>query len=95
MPITPIKEEAMIRTTIAKDGTVYRITDLEEAFRKACDPDDWKAPIEAWCRPVEAPAICEAIRFYTATEPKVELDTARMRYRITSEGYCAGPAGDH
>jgi len=37
--------------------------------------------------------ICEAIRFMTGTEPKVALDTTRMRYLITSEGYRNGPCG--
>jgi len=79
----------------AADGTVYRIADLEEAFRKVHDPDDRKAPIAVWCAGEAVLPICEAIRFFTATEPEVELDTTRMRYLITSEGYRAGPAGDH
>ena len=37
--------------------------------------------------------ICEAIRFMTGTEPKVALDTTRMRYLITSEGTRNGPCG--
>jgi|TARA_Y100000310_G_scaffold117504_1_gene116265 hypothetical protein len=69
--------------------------ELETIFAKVCDPEDWKAPIEVWCRGEAVLPTCEAIRFFTATEPKVELDPARMRYLITSEGYRAGPAGDH
>ena len=84
-----------IDTHTAADGAVYRIADLETAFRAVCDPDDWKAPIAAWCCGEAVLPICEAIRFYTATDPKVELDTNRMRYLVNSEGYRAGPAGDH
>ena len=82
-------------THTAADGAVYRIADLDAAFRRAHDPDDWKAPIAVWCRGEAVLLASEAIRFYTATEPKVELDPVRMRYLITSEGYRAGPAGDH
>mgnify|MGYP004133154183 FL=1 len=75
--------------------TTYTPEQLGAIFAKIHDAQDWKAPIEAWCRGEAVLPICEAIRFFTATEPKVELDTTRMRYLITSEGYRAGPAGDH
>ena len=78
-----------------KMTTTYTHEELGAIFDKVCDPDDWKAPIAVWCPGEVVLPICEAIRFFTATEPKVELDTARMRYLITSEGYRAGPAGDH
>lgn len=82
-------------THTARDGTVYRIAGLERAFSAVHDPDDWKAPIEVWVAGEAVLAVCEAIRFYTATEPKVALDVTRMRYLVTAEGYRAGPAGDH
>jgi len=75
--------------------TTYTPDELGAVFAEVHDPDDWKAPIAVWCAGEAVLPICEAIRFFTATEPKVELDTARMRYLITSEGYRAGPAGDH
>ena len=75
--------------------TTYTPDELGAIFAKVHDAQDWKAPIEVWCRGEAVLPICEAIRFFTATEPKVELDPARMRYLITSEGYRAGPAGDH
>ncbi|CAK0780102.1 hypothetical protein CCP4SC76_7220007 [Gammaproteobacteria bacterium] len=37
--------------------------------------------------------IVEAIEFFTATKPQVDLNVDTMRYRITSEGYRMGPAG--
>jgi len=75
--------------------TTYTPDELSAIFAEVHDPDDWKAPIAVWCAGEAVLPICEAIRFFTATEPKVELDTTRMRYLITSEGYRAGPAGDH
>ena len=86
---------ANINTHTAADGTTYNIADLEAIFSSAHDSADWKAPITVWCSGESVAPICEAIRFFTATDPKVELDTNRMRYLITSEGYRAGPAGDH
>ena len=77
------------------DGRLYDVSDLRKAFDKVCDPKDWKAPIAATCRGEHLLLIREAIRFMTATEPKVELDTRNMRYLVTSKGYRAGPAGDH
>ena len=91
----------MATTTLTPD-------ELGAIFAKVHDAQDWKAPtflrppkrasrrrVEVWCRGEAVLPICEAIRFFTATEPRVELDTIRMRYLITSEGYRAGPAGDH
>lgn len=37
----------------------------------------------------------DAIRFFTATEPTVERLPGSDDFLITSEGYRAGPAGDH
>jgi len=82
-----------IESYVARDGRRYRIDDLRAAFDAVCDPDDWKAPIAAWVTGEAVLAVCEAIRFFTATEPRVELDVANMRYLITSEGYHEGPAG--
>ena len=82
-----------IESYVARDGRRYRIDDLRTAFDAVCDPDDWKGPIAAWVPGEAVLTVCEAIRFFTATEPKVALDVETMRYLITSEGYRAGPAG--
>jgi hypothetical protein len=70
-------------------------SELDAIFSKLHDQNDWKAPIAVWCQGEAIMGICEAIRFFTATEPKVELNVGSMQYLITSEGYRAGPAGDH
>ena len=82
-----------IDSYVAHDGRRYRIDDLRAAFDAVCDPDDWKGPIGAWVPGEAVLEVSEAIRFFTATEPRVELDVKTMRYLITSEGYRAGPAG--
>lgn len=64
-------------------------------FGEVCNKEDWKSPIEVWCLGEDVLKICEAIRFFTATEPSVELNPTNMRYLITSEGYRMGPAGDY
>jgi len=66
---------------------------LRTIFADVHDPDDWRAPIAVWCVGESVLAICEAIRFMTGIEPRVALDTTRMRYLITSEGYRNGPCG--
>lgn len=73
----------------------YTIRALRRMFDTLCDPDDWKAPIAAW---VSGEAVLEAvaaIEFFTATHPRVALNTTIMQYMIESEGYQNGPAGDH
>lgn len=67
--------------------------ELEFIFNMACDAEDWRAPIAAWCWGRDLLGICEAIRHFTATEPKVQLNVDTMRWLVTSEGYRAGPAG--
>jgi hypothetical protein len=75
--------------------TLTEQTALRNTFDKVCDPTDWKAPISVWCKGEAVSAICESIRFMTATEPTVELDVNNMNYLVSSEGYRMGPAGDH
>ena len=85
--INPPKEAPMPAT--AK----YSPDDLRAIFDDVHDPDDWRAPIAVWCAGESVLAICEAIRFMTGTEPKVDLNTRTMRHLITSEGYRNGPCG--
>lgn len=68
---------------------------LKAAFDKVSDPEDWKAEIFASAPGELVTLVVEAIRFYTATEPKVTLNIRTMEYIISSEGYRAGPAGDN
>ena len=78
------------------DGNRYKnydLDDLRKVFDIVCDPDDWRAPIAVWVSGEAVLAVVAAIEFMTATHPRVQLDSERMRYLIKSEGYRNGPAG--
>jgi hypothetical protein len=66
---------------------------------------DWKEQILAWVPAEELEAagltiadVEEAVRFYTATEPKterLEVFGGGHGYYVEAKGYRRGPAGDH
>lgn len=66
---------------------------LSAAFDAVANPNDWKAPIDAWLD-IKSPHLAlvfKAIIFFTATNPRcVEADGQRIR--IQAAGYRAGPA---
>lgn len=73
---------------------------LKKAFDTVCDPNDWKGPIDCFVTADNVAVVVAAIQFYTATTPKVEAvkdnRTANSTlFRVKSEGYRKGPAGDH
>jgi hypothetical protein len=68
---------------------------LLEVYNRCTDPNDVRGPIAVSCTGEGVLAIVEAIKFFTATNPTVRLNTNTMRYLIESEGYRMGPAGDH
>lgn len=70
---------------------------LDLAFGKVHDPDDWKAPILARVAGEDVQLTVAAIEFFTATNPQVTYNHRGgvMPFIIESEGYRAGPAGDH
>lgn len=73
----------------------YTVADLRELFDELADPNDWRGPIAATMPGEAVNAAVAAIEYFTATNPTVSLDQRTMRYVVTSEGYRAGPAGDH
>ena len=78
----------------------YTHEELTAAFEAVQDPADWKAPICVALAPtVNIALVVAAIEFYTATTPRVSLRlctaTTPTRIIVESEGYRAGPAGDH
>ncbi|MGA2260812.1 MAG: hypothetical protein ABSH28_05180 [Acidobacteriota bacterium] len=73
----------------------FRVSDLRILFEKISDPADWRSPIAVTVSGESVLAVCAAIEYFTATTPKVGLDTVTMRYLIESIGYRMGPAGDH
>lgn len=73
----------------------YEIEDLKKIFDSLVNPSDWKDSILV-SMPGELVNISiAAIKFFTATIPKVSLDANTMTYYISSEGYREGSAGDH
>lgn len=73
----------------------YDPEDLEKIFKACANPDDWKDAIFVEVSGELVLITVAAIRFYTATDPRVSLNPDTMRYLIQSEGYRMGPAGDH
>jgi hypothetical protein len=76
------------------DGT-YTYSELSRAFDAVKNPRDWKAAILAAMPGEAVMVVVAAIKFFTATVPTVALNTRTMLYQVRSEGYRAGPAGDH
>jgi hypothetical protein len=67
--------------------------ELTRAFNIVAQPDDWKGHILAFVDPDELAITVFAIEFFTATIPVVSA--FGPCFLIRSEGYRAGPAGDH
>lgn len=86
-------EDAARGNEVVHNG--YTRNQLKEAFDAVSDPKDWKGPIVATMRGEAVLVVVAAIEFYTATTPRVSLDTRTMTYVVESEGYRMGPAGDH
>ncbi len=73
----------------------YTQEQLSTAFDGVRNADHWKGPIDALVPEDELTVTVLAIIFYTATEPKASWVESKEHFRVTSEGYWAGPAGDH
>lgn len=99
------RTESLIETPIAaapsapvKPGK-WTQKELEEAFDRVKNPDDWKAPIRATVPSEDLGIACAAILHFTATHARyypagIDRDGEAL-YHVTSIGYRAGPAGDH
>lgn len=89
----PCTDERAYETTQYHDG--YTVADLRKVFDRCKNPQDWKAAIAVQVPGELVNITIAAIQFFTATTPRVALDQRTMTYVIESEGYRAGPAGDH
>ncbi len=90
--------------TLGTQETMDKAFELVDPTKRGAK--DWKEPIRAFVRGSELAAagltikdVEEAIRFYTATEPKTErlefFDHSDHGFQIMAKGYRMGPAGDH
>lgn len=70
----------------------YSQEQLQEAFDKVADPDDWKLPIVAEVALEDLNITVEAIYNFTATTPHIDTDR-RGNWFVLSIGYRKGPAG--
>jgi hypothetical protein len=78
---------------VARNGEKH-VELLRLAFNAVCNPNDWKAPVDAIV-PFEAASMYyDAIVFVTGTTPKSER-TVDGNMRLMAIGYRAGPCGDH
>lgn len=88
------------------DANMVRHAILQAAFDAIQDRTDWKNPINALVTIGKDDAIglgvyIEAVKHFTSTEPNIYLadgfnaGSGKATYRIVSEGYRLGPAGDH
>lgn len=79
-----------------KDSGVL-VADLHKAFDHVCNPDDWRAPIDAIVPVAELPLTVQAIGFYTGTGVKTnhaEISGCIGEFwRVQSVGYRNGPCG--
>lgn len=74
---------------------------LQEAFEWVANPNDWKAPIDAFVPEHKVHVVRAAIEFFTATEVEIhEFMDIPSRHnvwkdwkRVRSKGYRYGPAG--
>lgn len=73
----------------------YTVEELQEIWSRIANPIDWKSPVCVKTTGDMVAPVIAAIIFFTATIPVVNLNVETMSYYITSEGYRAGPAGDH
>lgn len=68
---------------------------LQKAFDRICDLNDWKAPIDGFCRIGEMECVSAAIEHFTATKAQFNtLGDCRGWVRVKAIGYRNGPAGD-
>lgn len=70
---------------------------LAAAFETVCNPNDWRAPIEAWIEATDVDRIDEAVIHFTATRIEVVgygvLVGRPGEVLIRAVGYRNGPAG--
>ncbi len=70
----------------------YTRKQLDEAFTKVCNPNDWRAPIRAIIPRSILNVTTEAIMYFTGTEVNIK-PVDKNRVEVYSVGYRNGPCG--
>lgn len=73
--------------------TTFTDQQLKATFDSICDPLDWKAPIDAYCKPEDMNIVYQSIKHHTGTQATF-LPAGVRGMRVLSEGYRMGPCGD-
>jgi hypothetical protein len=100
------RERLLDQVCLSTQTVVVKALDAENAlaesyraaFAQIADKQDWKKAIHALIPQRLAYLYTEAVRFMTATEPRLQLtdiydEEGTLMLRLVSEGYRAGPAG--
>ena len=66
--------------------------ELQSAFEKVQNPDDWRAPINTTILEHELAVVTSAVMYFTSTEVEV-VSKDSHDVTITAVGYRNGPAG--
>ena len=73
----------------------YTEPELKTAFEKIHNVNDWKKPIFVRVMKKDLDVTLSAIRFYTATSPKITSTPGRPDVYVETKGYRAGPVNGH
>lgn len=74
--------------------TGFSHSELTGAFKRVCDPLDWKGPIFAEIPAMDRRVVQKAIYWFTATIPVfATVPRNAERLIVTATGYRLGPAG--
>ena len=86
----------MVTVHVSSTFKGYPAAILRYAFGKVANPKDWKGPIMAVVEKAMVHVVAVAIEFFTATVPTIiPADADGTKFVVVSDGYRAGPAGDH
>jgi len=67
--------------------------ELEEYFKRICDTENWRNPIDAWIPEQEFMMAWDAVEFFTATDLVITDRNDAGLVRVQADGYRNGPAG--
>jgi hypothetical protein len=88
-------EAEMLEAEAHQEYKGYKVSEIRKVFDAMADPDDWRAPIEAWIDHKLFGIAAVATEFFTCTELKVigGPEPLTGRILVQADGYRNGPAG--